>query len=112
MLSRLGIVSRSDLIVFLSILALVGVTPLGSEATHPVVMAVYRTLLLGLLVHYVIKMKESSPTRLSRYFVGSVVAVAAAMLASMALRPGSHFEGMYAFYEKTLFFLSLIALAH
>jgi hypothetical protein len=46
MLERLGIRDRRELAVWLCLVLLVALTPAGKESTHPLVFALYRTLLL------------------------------------------------------------------
>src|SRR4051812_21049373 len=104
MLQRLGIHSRLDLIVFLSLALLVAISPLGNEATHPIVLGIYRTLLLILTIVAAWRTRRYGLPQVAIPFLGAAGLVLFAMLASVMLRSGSHFEGIYNFYQNALFF--------
>lgn len=111
MLERFGIRSPREAAVFLSLILLVAITPMGREATHPLVLGVYRTLLFFIVACYAWSDRSKLP-RVSVPFLGAAVAVAAIMLISMLRWPGSLNESWYSFYEHTLFAGAFIALAH
>ena len=111
MLERLGIHGPKELAVFLSLILLVALTPMGKEATHPLVLLIYRTLLFVIVGCYAWSDRSNLP-RLSVRFLGGVIAAAAIMLISMLRWPGSLFESWYLFYEDILLGAAFIALAH
>ena len=112
MLERFGIRDRHELAAFISLVLLVAVTPAGKEATHPLVLTIYRTLLLAIVVSYAAFTDRSRLPRLSPAFTVGVVGVIAVMLISILRWQGSSFEGFYVFYEKVLFIAAFVALAH
>ncbi|HET9943778.1 MAG TPA: O-antigen ligase family protein [Terriglobia bacterium] len=97
--------------MFVSLILLVALTPAGGEASHPLGLGIYRTLLFGILGVYYWKERPHLP-RLSPLFMGGVIAVAAIMLISLLRWPGSLFESAYLFYENVLFIAAFIALSH
>jgi O-antigen ligase len=111
MLERLGIKGRHELVVFLSLILLVALTPAGNEATHPLVLVIYRTLLFVIVGCYAWSDRSRLP-RLSPLFVCGVIAIAGIMLISILRWPGSSSESSYYFYEYILFIVAFIALAH
>ena len=112
MLERFGIRDRQELVTFLCVILLVALTPAGKEATQPVVLGIYRSLLLVIIGCYAWKKDRASLPPLSPGFLTGVIAVVAAMLISMLRWPGSLFESWYVFYENILFIGAFIALAH
>src|SRR5688572_20164939 len=111
MLERLGLTDRRAIILMAAITLLVAITALGKEATHPLVLGIYRSLLLGIVVLYAWSERRTLP-QISPYFLLALAAVVAVMALSVILRQGSHFEAFYAFYEKILFIAAFMALAH
>jgi O-antigen ligase len=111
MLERLGVKNGKDLAVFLSLILLVALTPLGKEASHPLVLVTYRTLLFIIVGCYAWSERSRLP-RLSVPFLLGVVAVAAVMFISLLRWPGALFESAYLFYEKVLFMSAFVTLAH
>lgn len=115
MLNRLRTQSR-EAVLCLGVLTLVAVAPAGSEATDPIVLGIYRTLLIAIVLGYCwghgLTAHALSMTPLSRRFLAGLAVVAAAMALSAALPPGSSFEGTYVLYEKILFLAAFVALAH
>jgi O-antigen ligase len=115
MLERLGIKDTHELregIVWVCLVLLVAVTPAGNEATSPLVLGLYRTLLLLIVIFYAAWTDKTRLPRLSSYFVGALAALSAVMLISILRWQGSLFEGFYAFYEHILFIAAFVALAH
>jgi O-antigen ligase len=112
MLERLGIRDRRELAVWFSLVLLVALTPAGKESTQPLVLALYRTLLLGLIIAYIAWTDRSKLRRLSPLFIGAVVLLMGVMAMSVWLWDGSSFEGWYVFYENILFITAFIILAH
>jgi O-antigen ligase len=111
MLKRWGIENSTDGVVFLSLILLVAIAPLGNEATHPIVLGIYRTLLLVIVVTTAVCMRQYNLPRVCFLFLGSVAVVLLAMYGSVVLRQGSHFEGIYNFYQNALFLAAFISLA-
>jgi O-antigen ligase len=112
MLERFGIADRREMAVLACLILLVAITPLGREATHPVVLFVYRTLLLAIVAAYVAWTDRSKLQRLCPYFLGAVAAIAGIMILSIVRWNGSYAEGFYRFYETILFIAAFLALAH
>ena len=111
MLERLGIKDRRELVVFLSLILLVALTPAGNEASHPLVLGIYRTLIIVIVGCYAWSDRSRLP-RLSPLFLGGVMALGTIMLISILRWPGSLFESAYLFYENILFIIAFIVLAH
>ena len=111
MLKRLGIENSLDSAIFLSLILLVAIAPLGNEATHPVVLGIYRTLLILITVTSVFRARQQNLPQVSFLFLGLVALVLLAMYGSVVLRAGAHFEGIYTFYENALFLTAFLGLA-
>jgi O-antigen ligase len=111
MLKRLGIENGLDSAILLSLILLVAIAPLGNEATHPVVLGMYRTLLFIITVASIIRTRQQNLPQVSFHFLALVTVVLLAMYGSVVLRSGAHFEGIYTFYENALFLAAFIALA-
>src|SRR6187399_3074170 len=111
MFKRLGIDSSLDSAIFLSLILLVAIAPLGNEATHPVVLGIYRTLLVLITAVSFIRTRQQNLPQVSFLFLGLTALVLLAMYGSVVLRHGSHFEGMYTFYENALFLTAFLGLA-
>jgi O-antigen ligase len=112
MLERFGITDRRELAVLAGLILLVAITPLGEEATHPVILFIYRTLLLGIVAAYAAWTDRSKLQPLCPYFIGAVAAIFGIMILSMLRWDGALFESFYTFYENVLFIGAFIALAH
>jgi O-antigen ligase len=115
MLERLGLKNPQkvrDLTLWVCLVLLVVVTPLGREATGPLIIGLYRTLLVLIIVFYAVWTDRSRLPRLPSYFIGSLVALSAVMLFSVLRWQGSRFEGFYDFYKNVLFIAAFVALAH
>src|SRR3954471_14138657 len=111
MFKRLGMESSLDVVIFLSLILLVGIAPLGNEATHPIVLGLYSTLLILILVASTIRTHQYGLPQVCYLFLGAAAIVFAGMYASVVLRPGDHFEGIYVFYQNALFFAAFVGLA-
>jgi O-antigen ligase len=111
MLRRLGIASRLELAVFVSIVLLVAISPLGREATHPVVIGLTRTLLLTFVVAAVLHANQS-PLKICPYFLGLAGLLVAWMALSVLMIPGGHSESAYTFYEDFFFLAAFVLSAH
>ena len=112
MFERLGIRDRRELLVWLCLVLLVAITPMGKESTQPLVLGIYRTLLLVLILSYVVWTDRSRLRRLPVYFWGGLAMVAGIMALSVLRWEGSSFEGWYVFYENILFLTAFVVLAH
>ncbi len=93
MLKRWGIENNFDVVIFLSLILLVAIAPLGSEATHPIVLGLYRTLLVLILLASTIRTRQYDLPQVCFLFLGAAAIVVLAMYGSVVLRSGSHFEG-------------------
>src|SRR5262245_16218150 len=91
MLERLGIRDRNDLATLICLVSVVALTPTGSEATSPVVTALYRTLLLAILVCYAVSKTRPALPRLSPSFLMGIAAFVGVMLTSVLSWSGSRF---------------------
>jgi O-antigen ligase len=111
MFKRLGIENRFDGVIFFSLILLVAITPLGNEATHPIVLGLYRTLLFVVLIASAIRIRHYDLPQVSYLFLGAAGIVFTGMYASVVLRSGSHFEGIYVFYQNALFCAAFVSLA-
>jgi O-antigen ligase len=111
MLKRWGIENSLDGVIFLSLILLVAITPLGSEATHPIVLGLYRTLLFLILVVSAIRTRQYDLPQVCYLFLGASTVVLLAMYGSAVLRPVAHFEGVYVFYKNALFLAAFVSLA-
>jgi O-antigen ligase len=112
MLERFGIRDRQELVTFLCLILLVVLTPAGKEASQPVVLGIYRSLLLVIIGCYAWRKNRSNLPPLCSGFLAGVIAVVAAMLISMLRWPGSLYESWYVFYESVLFIGAFVALSH
>jgi O-antigen ligase len=110
MQQRLGIGSRLELAAFASLLLFVAISPLGREATHPVVLGLTRTLLLTIVAVSFIQTTKRA-RRICPWLAGGAALVFAAMLASVVFQTGSRFEGAYQLYENILFLAAFYVLA-
>ena len=50
MLRRLGVENRTELVIFVSVILLVAISPLESEGTHPALFVISRSLLLAIAI--------------------------------------------------------------
>jgi len=112
MFDRLGIRDRHELLVWLCLVLLVAITPAGKESTQPLVLWMYRTLLLVLIASYFLWTDRSRLQRLPLYFLAALTIVAGVMAISVLRWDGSSFEGWYVFYENILFIAAFVVLAH
>jgi O-antigen ligase len=111
MFKRWGIENSLDGVIFLSLILLVAITPLGSEATHPIVLGLYRTLLILILLVSTIRTRRYDLPQVCFLFLGASTTVLLAMYGSVVLRSGAHFEGIYVFYKNALFLAAFVSLA-
>lgn len=111
MLKRMGVTNRLDLVLLLSLALLVVITPLGNEGTHPLVLGLYRILLFAIIGICTVQTRKSQLPAVCPYFLGCVAVVLLAMYGSVVLRSGSHFEGIYNFYQNALFLIAFIAVS-
>jgi O-antigen ligase len=112
MLGYLGMRDRRDLAMGICLVLLVALTPAGKEATHPLILGLYRTLLLLMILIYALWIDRARLPRLSLWFVGLLTLVFTIMLVSTLRWDGSLFEGFYVFYESALFIAAFAAVAH
>jgi O-antigen ligase len=111
MLDGLGIRNRLDLLLLVSLIVLVAITPLGNEGTQPLVFAAYRTLLFVILIACCLPLRRIQDVPISPGFLLSAAALVMVMLVSVLVRPVSHFEGLYTFYRDLLFLMAFLTLA-
>src|SRR5712671_782794 len=111
MLRKLGVENRLDLFILISLFLLVAITPLGKEATNPIVMGLYRSLLIFMTITTAVRTRQFALPQISFAFLGLTAIVVVGMYASVVLRSGSHFDGVYNFYQNALFLAAFIGLA-
>jgi len=111
MFKRWGIENSFDGAIFLSLILLVAIAPVGAEATHPAVLGVYRTLLILIVLASAIRTRHYDLPDVCFLFLGAAGLVLLAMYGSVILRPNSHFEGLYYFYENAFFLMTFVSLA-
>src|SRR6185436_2300120 len=108
MFKRWGIENSFDGAIFLSLILLVAIAPVGAEATHPAVLGVYRTLLILIVLASAIRTRHYDLPDVCFLFLGAAGLVLLAMYGSVILRPNSHFEGLYYFYENAFFLVAFV----
>src|SRR5215510_956898 len=101
-LSRLGIQTRLQLAITISVAVLIVVTTLGGSGGAPWVFFTYRTLLVVVALLGAIGSKNAD-LRIDRLFLAATAFLFALMLISVLRIQGSHFEGFYLWF-KYLFF--------
>jgi O-antigen ligase len=104
-------VNRRHQILFLAIVALVAITPLGREATHPLILFTYRTLLLVITGLCFLETETSRKPAVHPMFLVLGASAMLLMLASVLANPGSHFDGVYRWYQFLLFGTAFVAMA-
>jgi O-antigen ligase len=92
------------------LLLIVGLTPLGNEATQPLIFIVYRTLLAGVIAICLLAISRNSAPSISPVFLAAGASSFLFMLFSFLGRPGSNFEGFYRWYQLVLFALAFLVL--
>ncbi|HEX5000357.1 MAG TPA: hypothetical protein VFY29_19195, partial [Terriglobia bacterium] len=103
---------RISWVVFGAITALAAITPLGQEATHPLILVLYRALLMTLIVAALWGATRSADgRRVCPYFLGAAGLLGALLALSVWLEPGSRFEGTYVFYKNALYGAAFLAVA-
>lgn len=112
LLARIGVANRRELVTLLCLVALVAVSPAGREATQPLLLFVYRSLLLVILALYLASPERPRLRRVCPYFAGAVLAALSLMTLSLTGWPASLVEGSFALYENLLFAGAFLALAH
>lgn len=110
MLKPVGIESTNQFVILLAVILLVAVTPLGSEATQPLVFFGYRTLLFIIVILSLREIHEKHEWTVSPIFAALAGIALTVMWLSIVLNPGSYFEGMYRWYQHLLFGVAFIAL--
>jgi hypothetical protein len=93
MLERLGINTRAQTIVFGALTMLLFITPLGKEASHPITLGIYRTLLFLIAIVAIRATSRDGSSRICPYFLASCTVALFLMGASILLTADSRFEG-------------------
>src|SRR5687767_13048109 len=112
MLMAFGIANRAQLVIFGSLAMLLFISPLGREATHPIVLGLYRTLLIVITFLAIHSARREQTSALCPYFLGGITLAVAVMAASVAFAGNSRFESAYVFYQHIFFVVAFVALAH
>jgi O-antigen ligase len=110
-LSRLGIQTRLQLAITISVAVLIVVTTLGGSGGAPWVFFTYRTLLVVVAVLGAIGSKNAD-LRIDRLFLAATAFLFALMLISVLRIQGSHFEGFYLWFKYLFFACGFISLAN
>jgi O-antigen ligase len=103
--------SRVELILTLAVIALIGITPMGREATSGPVLIAYRLLLIVITFVSLRLTRRSDQLGICPGFVGLCAMTLVLMLVSAVWNPGSLFDGFYRWYQFLLFGVSFLALA-
>jgi O-antigen ligase len=111
MLRTLGVTRPIELVLFAAIIALVTITPLGKEATAPLVLLSYRLLLVAITIGIVLILKQHIVDQICPVLMGACAMTLMLMLISLAWSSGSLFDGLYRWYQHLLFGASFLALA-
>src|SRR5439155_15779259 len=89
--------------------ALVAISAMGREATHPVVLFLYRSLLFAIALWYARDLHKNRSFSVSPGFLG--LGTLACLLMMSFLRNPSTFEGFYLWYQFVLFAVMFVLLA-
>lgn len=111
MLKAIGIETHRQLAVVIAVLLLVGISPLGREATHPLVIFLYRSLLFAISILSALDVYQKRQTDVCWRFLAACAAVLVLMLISLLSSPGLHAEGLFRWYQFALFGAGFVALA-
>src|SRR5690348_2018681 len=98
MVKALGINNWRRLVLFLAMVVLVAITPLGREATAAPVLVTYRLLLITITLLALAELRNREEPDVCPIFVAGCAAVIGLMLLSIIWNPGSPFDGFYRWY--------------
>src|SRR2546430_1129320 len=110
MLKALGIDSRLQLAITLSVMMLIVAATLGSGAQAPSVFFIYQTLLIAISILCTIGCRASD-LRISPLFLVLVATLFSLMLISVLRIPGSHSEAFYLWNRYAFFACMFLSLA-
>src|SRR5205085_334232 len=110
MFKALGIENRRELGLFLAMMMLIALTPLGREATAAPVLVLYRLLLLTITIGSLALLRSKAEPEVCPFFVALCGLVMLIALASVFWNPGSRFDGFYRWYQLLLFGAAFIAM--
>jgi O-antigen ligase len=111
-LAQIGVANRRALATLICLVGLVAVSPAGREATQPLLLFIYRSLLLVILALYLTSPQRAALRRVCPYFTAAVLTALGLMTLSLMRWPASMVEGTFALYENLLFAGAFLALAH
>src|SRR5688572_10203209 len=103
MLKFHGIDTRASLILMTLLVLLIVLTPLGTEATHPIVFLSYRTLLVGIAMICGLQVYRRDGLSTCPTFMGVAFLALLLLLPSFILFQGSNDNGFNRWYEHLLF---------
>src|SRR5437762_28217 len=110
MLKALGIESRLQLAITISLIMLIVVATLGSGGQDPPVFFIYQTLLIAITILCTIGCRGTD-LRISPLFLVLVATLFSLMLISVLRIPGSHSEAFYLWYRYAFFACMFLSLA-
>jgi O-antigen ligase len=99
------------LVLFIAIVALVAITPLGKEATAPLVLLSYRLLLVAITIGIILTLRQRIVEQICPVLVAACAMTLMLMLISLAWSSGSLFDGFYRWYQHLLFAGAFLAMA-
>src|SRR4051812_37860309 len=111
MVKAVGVENWRDLVLFIAIVALIAVTPLGREATAAPVFVAYRLLLLTITLGSLAALRNKTEPEICPIFIACCASVILLMLLSVVWNSGSRFDGFYRWYQYLLFGSAFLALA-
>src|SRR5262245_766899 len=98
MLRTPGVTRPIELALFAAIVALVAITPLGREATAPLVLLSHRLLLVAITIGIILTLKQHVADHICPVLMAACAMTLMLMLISLAWSSGSLFDGFYRWY--------------
>jgi len=111
MLRTLGVTRPAEFALLIAIIALVAITPLGKEATGPLVLLSYRLLLVAITIGIILTLKQRIVDQICPVLMAACATTLMLMLISLGWSSGSVFDGFYRWYQHALFGAAFLALA-
>src|SRR5215813_9892033 len=103
MFRSLGVTRPAEFGLFIAIVALVAITPLGKEATVPLVLLSYRLLLVAITIGIILTLRQRIVEQICPVLMAACAMTLMLMLISLAWSTGSLFDGFYRWYQHVLF---------
>src|SRR5262245_17825303 len=111
MLRTLGVTRPAEFVLFTAIVAIIAITPLGKEATAPLLLLSYRLLLVAITIGIIWTLKQRLTEQICPVLMGVCAMTMMLMLISLASSSGSLFDGFYRWYQHVLFGATFLAMA-